>query len=146
MKVNASAKSVRMSPRKVNLVAGLIRGQSADRAKLILATTPQQATRPIGQVLASAVANAEHNFNLSPGELVVEQVLVGPARTMKRYRPRARGMAFTVRYRTSHISLTLSQPTAPSVDKPVAEATPPKSKPAAKPVRSTKAKPKTEPK
>jgi len=112
MNVRATAKFVGTSSRKVGLAAELIRGQKAQSAVTVLAQAPQRASNPVGKVLASAIANAENNYNLSARNLVVESVLVGPGPTLKRFRPRAQGRAFPIRKRTSHITVVLSDEAA----------------------------------
>ena len=115
MNVRATAKFVGTSNRKVGLVAAVIRGQKAQNAVTLLQQTPKRATEPVGKVLASAIANAENNYNLNARNLVVESVLVGPGRTLKRFRPRAQGRAFPIRKRTSHITVVLSDSAAKDV-------------------------------
>lgn len=108
MQVRATAKYVGTSSRKIGLVAALIRGLNVDKAGLVLAQANKRATDPVGKVLKSAVANAENNFNLRPADLHVAQVLVGPGPTLKRFRPRAKGSASSIRKRTSHITVVVS--------------------------------------
>jgi large subunit ribosomal protein L22 len=108
MNVRATAKYVGTSPRKIGLVAALIRGRKASDAQQVLATTGKRATDPVGKVLQSAIANAENNYNLNARNLVIESVLVGPGPTLKRFRPRAQGRAGAIRKRTSHITVVLS--------------------------------------
>jgi large subunit ribosomal protein L22 len=108
MKTTATAKYVGTSTRKIGLVAQLIRGKKANEAVTILDHTAKRATDPVGKVLKSAIANAENNQNMKAGDLVVEQVLVGPSRTLKRFRPRARGAAASIRKRSSHITVILT--------------------------------------
>lgn len=119
MNVRATAKFVGTSSRKVGLVAALIRGRRAADAAAILANHPKRATDPVGRVLKSAVANAENNYNLSERNLVVESVLVGPGPTLKRFRPRAKGSASSIRKRSSHITVVLKdqQPAKPKAAK-----------------------------
>jgi large subunit ribosomal protein L22 len=120
MKVVAKAKTVRMSPRKVGLVAALVRGQKVAEAKQILSYTTKAAAEPMAKVLDSAVANAENNMNLKARDLVVESVLVGAGPTLKRGRPRARGQYNRIHKRTSHITVVVSdlpgQPVKPKVE------------------------------
>ncbi len=108
MKTQATAKYIGTSSRKIGLVAGLIRGRGANEAQLILANTNKRATGPVGKVLASAIANAENNHSLKAANLVIDSVLVGPSRTLKRSRPRAKGSSSAVRKRSSHITVVLS--------------------------------------
>jgi large subunit ribosomal protein L22 len=112
MNVRATAKFVRTSPRKISLVAALIRGRSAQEAVTVLNTTQKRATDPVGKVLKSAIANAENNYNLKSRNLKVESVLVGPGPTLKRFRPRAQGRAGSIHKRTSHITVVLSDASA----------------------------------
>ena len=84
MKTQATAKFIGTSARKTGLVAALIRGRRAADAVRILEHTNKRATGPVGKVLASAIANAENNHNLKASDLMVEQVLIGPGRTLKR--------------------------------------------------------------
>ncbi len=136
MKAIAKAKMIRTSPRKVSLVAALVRGQSVAQAKLTLAQTNKAATVTIGKVLDSAVANAENNLNLKSRDLVVESVLVGAGPTLKRIRRRSRGQANRVLKRTSHITVILNDSGAAETEtKPKA---PIAAKTAAKPSRTAK--------
>jgi large subunit ribosomal protein L22 len=107
MRVEASAKYIGTSARKVGLVAAAVRGQSATRGELTLSMLDKRAAGPMLKVLSSAVANAENNHGLKKADLVIEEILVGPAATLKRYRPRARGSASPVRHRSSHITVRL---------------------------------------
>ncbi len=107
MNVKATAKFVGTSPRKIGLVAALIRGRRANDAVTVLRNTPKRATDPVGKVLQSAIANAENNFNLQSRNLIIESVLVGPGPTLKRFRPRAQGRAASIRKRSSHITVVL---------------------------------------
>jgi large subunit ribosomal protein L22 len=105
----AVAKSVRIAPRKARLVMDLIRGKSIDEAAAILRFTPRAASPIIEKVLNSAVANAEHNFNLNQGKLVVKEAFVDEGPTMKRFMPRAMGRASRINKRTSHITVIVSE-------------------------------------
>lgn len=105
----AVAKNVRIAPRKARLVMDLIRGKSIDEAAAILRFTPRAASPIIEKVLSSAVANAEHNFNLSQGNLVVKEAFVDEGPTLKRFIPRAQGRASRINKRTSHITVVVSE-------------------------------------
>lgn len=107
--VSATAKYVRVSPRKARLMVDLIRGKSVKDAKAILALTPRGAAPIVGKVLASAVANAENNQDLLPDELVVARAYVDEGPTLKRFRPRAMGRASRIRKRTSHITVSVEE-------------------------------------
>lgn len=126
MKTMAKAKMTRTSSRKMNLVAALIRGQSASEATITLAHTNKAAADVVGKVLASAIANAENNHNLKRQDLTVESVLVGAGPTLKRSRSRSRGQVHRILKRTSHLTIILNDDKAnpAKATKPVAEETP----------------------
>ena len=87
----AVARRLRTSARKLNLVAGLIRGLPAEKALAQLNLSPRRISGEVKKVLESAIANAENNHNLDVDRLVVAEAYVGKSLTMKRWRPRARG-------------------------------------------------------
>ncbi|MFC4075409.1 50S ribosomal protein L22 [Salinithrix halophila] len=105
----AVARHVRIAPRKARLVIDLIRGKSVGEALAILKFTPRAASPIIEKVLKSAIANAEHNYEMNPENLVVETALVDEGPTMKRFRPRAMGRASRINKRTSHITVVVSE-------------------------------------
>ncbi|MFH0916081.1 MAG: 50S ribosomal protein L22 [bacterium] len=107
--VNATAKYVRVSPRKAGDVAQLIRGKRVTEAKAILMLSPRAAAKLVGKVLDSAVANAENNHNLDADDLYVVQAYVNGGPTIKRFRPRAMGRASRIRKRTSHITVCIGE-------------------------------------
>jgi len=107
--VSATAKYVRVSPRKAGDVARLIRGKKVSEAKAILSLTPRAAAQLVGKVLDSAVANAENNHDLDAEELYVTQAYVNGGPTLKRFRPRAMGRASRIRKRTSHITVCVDE-------------------------------------
>ncbi|HEY8531099.1 MAG TPA: 50S ribosomal protein L22 [Limnochorda sp.] len=109
MEARAVARYQRISPQKARLAADLIRGRSVQEAEAILRFTPKKAAALMAAVLRSAVANAENNLNLDRRRLVVSQVYVNEGPTLKRIRPRARGMAYRIRKRTSHITVVVSE-------------------------------------
>ncbi|MBR5714427.1 MAG: 50S ribosomal protein L22 [Clostridia bacterium] len=106
---HATAKYIRISSRKVKVVIDLIRGKSVDDAEAILLYTPKAASEPVLKLLRSAIANAENNLELSRDSLYVAEIYANQGPTLKRYRPRARGSAFHIRKRTSHISIILDE-------------------------------------
>jgi large subunit ribosomal protein L22 len=121
--VQATAKFVRMSPRKARLVADNIRGRSVPEARTILAFTERAAAVEIEKVLSSAVANAESNpaLHWRGDDLVVHAVYVDEGPTLKRWRARARGRVARIRKRTCHITIHVAQGAqaeAPATDKP----------------------------
>lgn len=105
----AIARTVRIAPRKVRLVVDLIRGKQVGEAVAILRHTPKAAPPVVEKVLKSAVANAEHNYDLDINSLVVSEVFVDEGPTLKRFRPRAQGRASAINKRTSHITLVVSE-------------------------------------
>jgi large subunit ribosomal protein L22 len=107
MRVSATAKFIRISPRKVRLVTDLIRGRPVEEAAAILRFLPNAAARDVARVLKSATANAENNYNLSADELRVASAVADDGPTLKRGRPRAQGRYFPVLKRTSHITVAV---------------------------------------
>ncbi|MCI3028449.1 MAG: 50S ribosomal protein L22 [Desemzia incerta] len=105
----STAKSVRIAARKVRLVVDLIRGKSVGEAISILKFTPRGASPVVEKVLKSAIANAEHNYDLNIENLVVSEAFVDEGPTMKRFRPRAKGSASPIMKRTSHITIVVSE-------------------------------------
>jgi large subunit ribosomal protein L22 len=101
----ARASHVRVTPMKARRVVNMIKDLPAQQALAVLKFAPQAASEPVAKVLASAIANAEHNFSLDPDSLVVSQAFVDEGITMKRFRPRAQGRAYRIRKRTSHITI-----------------------------------------
>src|SRR5579875_1359660 len=101
----ARATYVRVTPMKARRVIDLIRDLPAQQALSVLKFAPQAASEPVAKVLASAIANAEHNFSLDPETLVVSRAFVDEGPTLKRFRPRAQGRAYRINKRTSHITI-----------------------------------------
>ena len=113
----AQARYVRTAPMKCRRVIDLVRGMDAQEALDVLRFAPQSASEPVAKVLASAIANAEHNKNLDRNALFISQAYVDEGPTLKRFRPRAQGRAFRIRKRTSHITIVVeavAPTTAPS--------------------------------
>jgi large subunit ribosomal protein L22 len=107
MEARAQARYIRVTPRKARRVVDLIRGLPAAEAQAVLRFAPQAASEPVGKVLASAIANAEHNFKLDSDTLVVSRAWVDEGPTLKRFRPRAQGRAYRINKRTSHITVVV---------------------------------------
>lgn len=105
----AVAKTVRIAPRKARLVVELIKGKTVAEALAILQFTPRAGSPIVAKVLKSAIANAEHNYDLDAQNLVVSEAYVNEGPTLKRFRPRARGSASPINKRTSHITVVVSQ-------------------------------------
>ncbi|MBI2587760.1 50S ribosomal protein L22 [Candidatus Azambacteria bacterium] len=144
MKVTAHLRYLRIAPRKVRAVAGLLKGLDVSTARAVLSSMPTQASGPLLKLLNSAVANAEHNFSLDGENLYVWSVLVNEGPKLKRFLPRARGMTSPIQKKSSHVSVILEEripgkkkawkPKAPPA--PLAEASKAKSevsRPVAKP-------------
>jgi large subunit ribosomal protein L22 len=108
MRVTATARYVRLSPRKVRLVADLITGRPVEEAAAMLRFLPNAAARVVAKVLKSATANAEINFNLSADELTGVSAVADEGPTLKRWRPRAQGRTFQILKRTSHITVAVA--------------------------------------
>ncbi len=144
VEVRATAKWVRISPRKARVVAEHIRGRSVPEARTVLAFTQRAAALEISKVLKSAVANAEANHGLIGDELLVYAVQIDEGPTIKRWRARARGRVARIRKRTCHITIRLAenpkanQRRAQRVTPSAAEEAPPESE--SKPKRRSPAK------
>ena len=108
MRVSATAKYLRGSTRKANLVAATIRGRRVEEAASLLKFMPQNAARDIERVLHSATANAENNHNLSAEDLVVLEAHCNEGPAIKRWRPRAQGRAFPIHKPMTHITIVVA--------------------------------------
>ncbi|WP_100065941.1 50S ribosomal protein L22 [Miniphocaeibacter massiliensis] len=109
MEAKAIAKYERISPLKVNFICKEIRGKKVDEALAILQFTPKRGAKVLEKVLKSAVANAEHNFNLDRDLLYVSEAYANDAPVMKRWRPKAKGMAYPILKRSSHIGVVVKE-------------------------------------
>lgn len=109
MEAKAVARYIRISPRRVRQVIDLIRGKGVREAEAILMVTPKRGSRAVAKVLKSAIANAEHNYDLDASNLVVSRAYVDEGPTLKRYQPRAMGRANIRRKRTSHITVVVGE-------------------------------------
>ena len=109
MEARATHRYARISPRKVKIVNDLIRNKPVGVAMGILRNTPKAASELLMKVLASAVANAENNFNMDVDKLYVSEVYANPGPILKRIMPRAQGRAFRINKRTSHITLVVKE-------------------------------------
>ena len=109
MQAKAVAKTVRIAPRKARMVVDLIRGKQVGEAVAILKHTPKAVSPIVEKVLNSAIANAEHNYELDPENLIVSEVYVGEGATLKRFRPRAQGRASSINKRTSHVTVVVTE-------------------------------------
>lgn len=107
METKAKLNYLRIAPRKVRLVADLLRGREVKAAELELLHLPKRVSTPLLKLLRSAVANAKHNFDLAADSLRIKSVIVDQGAPLKRYRPRAFGRSSPIRKETSHITLVL---------------------------------------
>lgn len=105
----ASAKALRVSPQKLNLVASTIRGKSAEKALAELSFSPRRIAGDVKKVLQSAIANAENNHQLDVDRLVVAEASVGKAFMMRRWRPRARGRVGRIIKPFSNITIVVRE-------------------------------------
>lgn len=109
MNVTAKANFIRMSPRKVRLLADLVRGLGVDAAQNQLSAARKHAAGPVLKLLRSALANATHNFDLKADNLFVKAISVDEGPMLKRWMPRARGRATPIHKKSSHVAITLGE-------------------------------------
>ncbi len=109
MQVMAKLNYLRMAPRKVRLVADLIRRKKIAEARAILSFTVKNGSKPLQKLLLSAVANAKNNFQLDPENLYISKITVDEGPKLKRWMPRARGQAYEIQKKTSHITIILDE-------------------------------------
>lgn len=105
--ITAKLNDYRQSPRKVRLVANLVKGKKIEEVRNTLAFLVKRASKPLADLIDSAVANASHNFNIAADQLYVKEFRVDEGVVLKRRMPRARGMAYPINKRTSHIFIQL---------------------------------------
>jgi len=108
MEIRAVAKYIRISPKKIRLVADLIRDMSLNKAIETLSFLPHRAARPLLKVINSAIANAENNFGLKKEYLQIKSLIVNQGPALKRWTPKARGVATPIKRRSSHITVILA--------------------------------------
>jgi large subunit ribosomal protein L22 len=106
--VRASARYVRIAPRKARLIADQVRGLHIEKARALLQFSPRGAAQDIHKLIDSAAANAENNHDLIGDEMKISSITVDEGPTLKRYRPRAQGRATPIHKRTSHIAVALT--------------------------------------
>lgn len=109
MEVEAKLRYLRMAPRKVRLMADLIRGKSVEEAQTILNFSLRRAALPLLKLLKSALANAKNNLGLEETNLYISKISVDEGPKLKRWRARSRGQAFEIQKKTSHITLILNE-------------------------------------
>ncbi len=106
--VRASARYVRVAPRKARLIADQVRGMHIEQARALLRFSPRGAAQDIHKLIDSAAANAENNHDLVGDEMKIASITVDEGPTLRRYRPRALGRATPINKRTSHIAVALT--------------------------------------
>ncbi|MBZ2175239.1 50S ribosomal protein L22 [Schnuerera sp. xch1] len=109
MEARAIAKYIRISPLKVNYICNEIRGKQVDEALSILRFTPKKGAKELEKVLNSAIANAENNFNMDRDNLYIKEAYANDGPQLKRWRPKAKGMAYPLIKRTSHIGVVVDE-------------------------------------
>ena len=109
MEIRSIAKSVKMSPRKIRLVADAIRHMSIDRALAMLATSDKRAALPLAKAFKSAVANAVNNASLEKSSLVIGSINITDGSPLKRFHPSSRGRTHPYKRRSSNIRIVLKQ-------------------------------------
>jgi large subunit ribosomal protein L22 len=105
----AVGRYIRMSPRKVRRVLNQIRGKTYKEALMLLEFMPYKACGPVWQVIYSAAANAEHNFNLNKENLIISEAFADQGPVFRRFRPRAQGQGYGIRKPTCHIVITVKE-------------------------------------
>lgn len=109
IEVRATAKYIRISPRKVRLVVDAVRGKRVNDALAMLRFMPHKSAREVYKVIQSAAANAENNYGLDPEDLYVSRIYADEGPTLKRFRPRAYGRVSPLLKRSSHITAVVSE-------------------------------------
>jgi large subunit ribosomal protein L22 len=109
MEVSATAKYLPVSARKVRLVLDQLPGKRVDDAMVMLRFLPTPHARLVEKVVRSAAANAENNFAMDTAELKIKRAYAGESRTLKRFRPKARGRAGPILHRTSHVTVIVEE-------------------------------------
>jgi large subunit ribosomal protein L22 len=109
MKVRAVARDVGIPSRKVKLIVDMVRGKSIDDALNVLKFVPSPAAKAVAKVIKSAVANAENNYEMTPSELKIVEILANEGHTFKRFRSQARGRVAPILKRSTHITVSVSE-------------------------------------
>lgn len=109
MEVQATARYVRTSPRKLRPIVGVVRGKKVEEALTILRFLPSPSARTVARVVKSAAANAENNFEMTPSDLRIVKIYIDGGRSMKRYRAGPRGRVKPILKRSSHITVIVKE-------------------------------------
>ena len=106
--MKAIRRNLRISSKKVNLVADLVRGKDAQHAIDFLRFTPKKSAKPLMEAIKSAVANAEQNFKQEKKNLFISKIVVNEGATLKRHRPVSKGRSHPINKRTAHITVEVA--------------------------------------
>lgn len=109
MEIKAKVKHVKISPRKMRLVATLVRGAKVGEALNQLSFSSKNAAKPVEKLVKSAIANAENSYDLEKDNLFIKEIIVNEGQTLHRWAPKARGRATPIRKRTSHVDIVLAE-------------------------------------
>jgi large subunit ribosomal protein L22 len=109
MEIIAKLSDLRIAPRKVRLVADVVRGKGVQKALDELSFVNNKSARPIAKLIKSAIANAKNNFQLGPDNLYISTIFVNEGSKLKRFRPRSRGQANEIIKRNSHVIVILNE-------------------------------------
>ena len=109
MEVKAISKNIGTSPRKLRLIADLVRGKTVDQALTILKFLPSPSAQSVAKAVKSAAANAENNYEMTPSDLKISKILIDEGRTMKRFRAGPRGRVKPILKRSSHITVIVKE-------------------------------------
>jgi len=109
MEIRAKARFVRISPQKIRLIMGQVRGKKVEEALNLLSFAPQRGAKILKKLLDSAVSNAQQNTDMDVDSLYIATVYADEGPTLKRWRPRAQGRASRIRKRTSHLTVILGE-------------------------------------
>ena len=116
--ITAKLNNYRQSPRKVRLIANLVKGKKVDDALNILNFAVKRASMPLKRLIESAISNAKNNFNLEKESLFIKEFKVDGGAILYRRMPRARGTAYPIRKRTSHVFVELESKETKEVESP----------------------------
>ena len=109
MEVSAVSRDTGVSPRKVRLLVDMVRGKKVDEALTLLRFAPTPLAQVVSKAIKSAAANAENNYQMTPSDLKIVRIFADEARTLKRFRPRARGRASPILKRSTHITVVVAE-------------------------------------
>ncbi len=121
MSATVHLKNLRISPRKVRLVADIVRGMEVDKAIEQLKYIPKRSAAPLLKLLQSAVSSAEHDFKMEKEGLLISKIIVDEGPVLKRAMPRAMGRSFPIAKRTSHITIVVDKGEIKENQKPIAD-------------------------